>query len=180
MINLYNLITLITLARFPLAFCFLSPLPSLRCAAIFLAMASDILDGYLARKHKATSTTGALLDPLMDKWFTGFALAVFYLEGALTPLSLLLLFSRDLALFLYGLWALFSGRLSHQKWGSLITGKIATSLQIIFLALLALGVKLSYQPFLLFIPLLPFVFWEAGSKSFPNPNRTNSLQPYKK
>jgi CDP-diacylglycerol--glycerol-3-phosphate 3-phosphatidyltransferase len=40
-------------------------------AAFTVAAASDGLDGYLARRHRMTTTTGAWLDPLSDKLLVG-------------------------------------------------------------------------------------------------------------
>ena len=39
-------------------------------------MATDSLDGYLARKYHKTSQFGAFLDPLMDKFFVFFAVSI--------------------------------------------------------------------------------------------------------
>jgi CDP-diacylglycerol--glycerol-3-phosphate 3-phosphatidyltransferase len=43
----------------------------LACAAFGVAAVSDGLDGYLARRHRMTTTTGAWLDPLSDKLLVG-------------------------------------------------------------------------------------------------------------
>ena len=160
MISLYNAISLL---RFPLGLCFFIDQPLVRFTIVFLAMASDILDGYLARKHQATSATGAWLDPLMDKWFTGIATLILYSEGRLDLISLALLFSRDFVILCCGLWVIASGKLKSQKFGSLITGKIATSYQIILLALLSLGITVPPYAYLFFAALIPFVLFEIIS-----------------
>ena len=44
-------------------------------AALFIvAIATDGIDGYLARKHEIVTDLGKLLDPIADKVLTGFAL----------------------------------------------------------------------------------------------------------
>lgn len=78
--NMLRLVTALTLSRFPLVmlfflaallnifhpskWLFLFALISMSIGAI-----TDLLDGYLARKHKVETDFGAHADPLMDKMF---------------------------------------------------------------------------------------------------------------
>ena len=65
-------------------------------------MATDSIDGYLARRNRSVTRFGAILDPAMDKFFVYFALSVFYFEGRLGMLEALAMLSRDFFLVLYG------------------------------------------------------------------------------
>lgn len=76
--DLPNQLTLIRIAVVPILL-ILYPLGiesiKLFCAALFmLAAMTDWLDGFLARKFKAESKLGALLDPIADKMLTCTAL----------------------------------------------------------------------------------------------------------
>ncbi len=51
----------LSLLRAPLAFLFLSENPTLRNISVLVALISDCVDGYLARKYKYTSKLGAIL-----------------------------------------------------------------------------------------------------------------------
>ena len=62
----------LSILRGPLALFFIIDNAFYRCLAIVLAMATDSLDGYLARRFQMTSQIGAFLDPLMDKFFVFF------------------------------------------------------------------------------------------------------------
>jgi CDP-diacylglycerol--glycerol-3-phosphate 3-phosphatidyltransferase len=61
-------------------------------------IASDALDGYIARRWNQSSEWGKLLDPLADKLTVSVALIYCYLERSLPLWVLLLIVSRDLAI----------------------------------------------------------------------------------
>ena len=65
-------INALTFFRLPLALFFVVDNTIFRFAILFLAMFTDILDGYLARKYHLSSRFGAFIDPLMDKIFVFF------------------------------------------------------------------------------------------------------------
>ena len=78
--NLPNGITVARIALVPV-FLFLAYQESgaMRVASFFVflvASASDIVDGYLARRHETVSRVGKFLDPLADKLLVGAALVV--------------------------------------------------------------------------------------------------------
>jgi CDP-diacylglycerol---glycerol-3-phosphate 3-phosphatidyltransferase len=127
--------------RAPLAFLFLQESPAIRLTAIILAMITDSFDGYLARRSRSTSRFGAILDPAMDKFFVYFALAVFYVEGRITPWEMSAMLSRDFFLLLYGFLMLVCGRRRHIEFRAIRWGKVTTALQ--FLVLIALTLSFS-------------------------------------
>ena len=77
MTNLINLITISRIILAPIILLFLIFENYLICILLFfLAGVSDYLDGHLARKYKAESQIGEILDPIADK-----ILIVFLLVG---------------------------------------------------------------------------------------------------
>lgn len=125
----------LSLLRAPLAFLFLSENPTLRNISVLVALISDCVDGYLARKYKYTSKLGAILDPLMDKFFVFFVFTIFILEGKLLVWQSVLMISRDLFLCLFALYLLINGTWKSFEIRSIRWGKITTALQfsIIFM-----------------------------------------------
>ena len=59
----------LTLMRFPLALVFLQDDPFWRCAALILAMLSDGLDGYCARRYGKISRFGTFMGPISGQIF---------------------------------------------------------------------------------------------------------------
>lgn len=152
--------------RAPLAFLFLQDNAFIRVLAIFLAMLTDIIDGYLARRNKSVSKLGAVLDPVTDKFFVSFAIAALFLENKLSPFELMAMLSRDCSLCLYGLTMFITN-----QWRSIILfkairwGKVTTSLQFIALVAATLGIALPWYFFTLFIVLGLLAFFELFQES---------------
>lgn len=138
----------LSFVRGPLALLFIIDNPFYRTLAIVLAMASDFLDGYLARRYRKTSQIGAFLDPLMDKFFIFFAANMMMLEGNIKLWEFFALISRDFAVLIFGLYLIFLGSWSNFQFRSIWSGKISTTLQ--FFVLLGLI-------FHLVIPI--YIFW---------------------
>lgn len=133
---MFNVSNVLSALRAPLALAFLSDNPMVRCIAIILAMLTDTLDGYFARRFRNTSQLGAVLDPLMDKFFVVFAFTVFILEGQLTFAQTAAMLCRDLAVVLFGVYLYFAGEWARYQFRSIWCGKVTTAFQ--FLVLLAL------------------------------------------
>lgn len=96
--DLYNLPTLISLTRVPLAVAFvlLREHPAAELGVLAAAGLSDVLDGWVARKTNTASAVGAFVDGLVDKIFVfGVALALL-LSGRVLWWEMLLLGVRDL------------------------------------------------------------------------------------
>jgi cardiolipin synthase len=121
-----------------------------------IAAASDSLDGWLARRFHWVTRTGALLDPLADK----FLIATFFIglgvSRALPPWMVALVLSRDLLILGFAAWALaFRGLRDMPPRPS---GKLCTFLQF---ATAAGAVTARLWPASPLLALYPVVFWSA-------------------
>ena len=128
---------LLSLIRCPLALLFLKKNVYWRLLSLTLALISDFLDGFIARKFSATSQLGAFLDPLMDRFYIIFVGSVLLQEQYITSESLLLLISRDLLLIFVGLVLL--KKRGNITFKATFFGKVTTVCQFIVLFILTLG-----------------------------------------
>ncbi len=141
----------LSLLRAPLALLFLVEKPLLRLIAILLAMLTDSIDGYLARRSRSATQFGAILDPAMDKFFVFFALGVLMLESRLLPWQACAMISRDFFLCLFAIYLAIAGRWQKYQYRAIRWGKITTALQFIVLIGLTLGFVFPWYIFILFI-----------------------------
>lgn len=155
-----NFSNVLSLSRFFFAFAFLQENALIRVLAIALAMLSDFLDGYLARLQKTTSQFGAILDPIMDKFFVFFAGGVFFLEEKLTTLELFALLSRDISLCLFGLYLGIVKSWKGYECKAIWWGKMTTVAQFILLIGLTIGYAFPNYIYLIFIVMAAFAFVE--------------------
>ncbi len=146
--------------RIPLAFVFMLDSPYLRFAAVVLAMVTDSIDGYLARRSQSVSRFGAVLDPVTDKFFVYFALSILFSEGRLVFWQAISMLSRDICLCLYGLWMTLMGRWHRVVIQSIRWGKVTTALQFVVLFGLIFGVSFSWVIYGAFVMMGVFVFLE--------------------
>lgn len=150
---MFNFPNLLSLLRIPLAFLFIETDPFYRGLAIVLAMFSDILDGYLARKYQQTSRLGTWLDPITDKFFVMTALVVLYSEQRLFLWQAFALVSRDIALIVFAIYLASQRKLSNYSVHAILWGKVSTAFQFIVLfALVFYGAlpTFFYFPFIIF------------------------------
>lgn len=122
------------------AFIFLLDNPYYRAVAIFIAMVTDSLDGFLARRWSLTGSFGAILDPIMDKFFVLFVMSVFLWEGKLQGWEALALLSREVAMFLFGFYLIVKGSWIRFQFRSVWPGKVFTTLQFFVLLALTFGI----------------------------------------
>lgn len=150
----------LSFVRAPLAFLFLQENYALRILAIVLAMITDSIDGYLARRSQSVSRFGAILDPTMDKFFVYFAMTVLFLENRVAPWEMAAMLSRDFFLCLYGLLMLAAGRWKTVVFRAIRWGKVTTALQFIVLIGLVLGVAFPWYVYASFIVMGWLAFLE--------------------
>jgi CDP-diacylglycerol---glycerol-3-phosphate 3-phosphatidyltransferase len=157
MITLSNTLSFL---RAPLAFLFLQESASLRILAIVLAMITDSIDGYLARRSQSSSRFGAILDPTMDKFFVYFALSVLFLEGRVNLPQTLALLSRDFSLCLYGAVMLITRRWKTIQLQAIRWGKVTTAFQFLVLIAIVGGISFPWPIYALFVIMGYFAFIE--------------------
>lgn len=135
---------ILSFIRGPLALLFLSDNVFYRGLAVLLAMITDGLDGYLARRLKMTSRLGTTLDPLMDKFFVLFILAVFLKEHRIQAWEAMAMLSRDFAILIFGFYLTLSKSWSTFRFKSIWSGKITTVLQFFILWELTFQLNVSH------------------------------------
>lgn len=144
---------LLSLSRLFLALLFLIDSTALRLIILFAVMASDYLDGFLARRSGTTTQLGAALDPLMDKVFVFIALGVLIAEDYLKLWEGLALISRDFFLLLFAAYLAITRRWGSCRFYSLWWGKIISLAQYFILVLLVLSIQLSVWIYIAFFAL---------------------------
>ena len=69
-----------------------------------IAALTDTMDGYLARKFHEVTEFGKIIDPLADKVIIGIVIIKLFLIGKVSGTYLLLILSRDLLIFVGGIF----------------------------------------------------------------------------
>ncbi|MCI0381487.1 MAG: CDP-alcohol phosphatidyltransferase family protein [Chlamydiae bacterium] len=149
---MFSLSNGLSILRAPLALLFLFDDILLRITAIILAMITDFIDGYLARRRRSTTQLGAILDPTMDKLFVFIAFTVLFFEHRLELWQILAMISRDFALCLFGLYLAMTGNWQAYRFKAIRWGKVTTALQ--FLVLICLTLHFSVPSFVYAIFIL--------------------------
>jgi cardiolipin synthase (CMP-forming) len=118
---------------------------SFRTALVWFAIASatDVLDGYLARRFQAGSRLGALLDPVADKVLLSGSFLALGLKSVI-PFSLtIFVLGRDLMILAFAIVAL--ARSTHRDFPPSVWGKASTAAQITYV-LFAVGHEAGLAP----------------------------------
>lgn len=156
---MFSLSNGLSLLRAPLALLFLSHSIVFRLVAIVLAMFTDALDGFLARRLRSTTQLGAVLDPAMDKLFVFIALSVLLMENQFELWQAAAMITRDVFLCVFAIYLKVSGKWRAYQFRSIRWGKATTALQFLVLISLTIGLKIPSPVFFIFIlfGLLAFV-----------------------
>ena len=100
-------------------------------AALFIvAIATDGLDGYLARRHEIVTDLGKLLDPIADKVLTGFAFIGLSILGELPWWITIVVLVREIGITVYR-FVVVSDHVLAAAW----MGKLKTVAQAVALSL---------------------------------------------
>ena len=136
--ELRSLPNLISLSRLALAAAFVTTHRSdVRIVLVMLALATDYLDGWLARRARSMTRTGALLDPFADRVFVLVGVSVFLFEGTLSTIEYFIMISRDLMTAVGFLVARAVRSLRPVAFHARFPGKLVTVLQLAtFIAIL--------------------------------------------
>src|SRR5882762_10314501 len=104
-----------------------------RLGLVGLAAATDVLDGWIARRAKLTSRWGALIDPIADRVFALVAVSTFLFSGVLSTLGYFVMISRDIMTAVGFLVARVIPWLQAVPFKARASGKLVTVLQLITL-----------------------------------------------
>jgi CDP-diacylglycerol---glycerol-3-phosphate 3-phosphatidyltransferase len=144
-VTLPNLLSLVRLALAPVFIVVSSDI--VRMAILIVAVATEWLDGWLARHLGQTTRTGELLDPTADRLFVLSALAAMIAQGRLAAWELALLLFRDVFTALGGaVVALLHLPVALR---ARRPGKWVTTLQLLTLALLIVAPAYATGPVVL-------------------------------
>lgn len=135
--------TLLSLARVPLGVAFVasSRKPAVAMGLLAASGVTDVLDGWTARRFGLVSATGAVLDPLTDKWFVACVIAALVARGQLPPLGVLALMTRELAEIPLVVREMRHRDARYQQPMANRAGKLATALQFAAVAAAIVGAK---------------------------------------
>jgi len=123
-----------------------------RSALVWFAIASltDVLDGYLARRFKAGSRIGALLDPVADKILLSGSFLTLGVKGVFPIWLTILVLGRDL--MIVGFAAIVLARKIHRHFPPSMWGKASTAAQIAYV-LFAAGHEAGLTPMIVMTTL---------------------------
>ncbi len=167
---MFSLSNALSLLRAPLALLFISDSTFLRLLAILLAMGTDALDGFLARRRRSATQFGAILDPTMDKLFVCIAIGVLLFESQLRPWQAVLMLARDFALCLFGVYLTLFNKWQSCQFRAIRWGKATTALQFIILIFFTLKISVPsfvYWIFILFAALALHELYHLTFKKAP-------------
>jgi phosphatidylglycerophosphate synthase len=101
-----------------------------RLGVVGLAAITDFLDGWIARRTRATSRWGALIDPIADRVFALVAVSTFLFTGELSTIGYFVMISRDLMTAVGFLVARVVPWLKPVTFKARMSGKIVTVFQL--------------------------------------------------
>jgi CDP-diacylglycerol--glycerol-3-phosphate 3-phosphatidyltransferase len=147
--NLPNKITLFRVAMIPIFLVFMLatdiPYNNYIAAAIFLIAAlSDLLDGYLARKHNLVTNFGKFMDPMADKLLVSSALICFVELKLVAAWIVIVIISREFIISGFRLIASDNGVVIAASWWA----KIKTNVQMIMSVMLIINLDFQIINFL--------------------------------
>jgi len=146
----FTLADALTLVRLPLAVLFVAePAPGWRLAVLAIAGATDLLDGFLARRFGG-SRLGSFLDPVADKLFMAAAFGVVAFSGRLDWFEIAGVLARDAVATVAFVVTAVSGRPTAIP--ARLGGKAVTVCQMLTLVAFVLG-----------SPLLRPLAWATGA-----------------
>jgi cardiolipin synthase len=93
--------------------------------------ATDWFDGYLARKFKAQSKLGAMLDPIADKLLMGGAFLTLAWTGRIPVWVAVLVLGRDAVILIFAIVVLAFTKI-RREFPPTLAGKMSTGGQILY------------------------------------------------
>ena len=129
--ELRTLPNLLSISRLALAAAFvISDRVDVRIVLVMVALATDYLDGWIARQFGPMTRMGALLDPFTDRVFALVGVSTFLFEGTLNTWQYFVMISRDLMTAVGFLVARAMPSLRGVAFQARLPGKLVTVLQL--------------------------------------------------
>ena len=107
--------------------------PVFRFAVLLTAAGTDFLDGWLARRQRLTTKSGARIDPIADRLFVLTAVTTYVVEDAITTGEYFIVLSRDIATLIGFVVARSVPWLRAVVFRARLLGKLVTALQLLTL-----------------------------------------------
>lgn len=136
--ELRTLPNLLSISRLALAAAFvITDRADVRMLLVMAALATDYLDGWIARQFGPMTRMGALLDPITDRVFALVGVSVFLFEGKIATWQYFVMIARDLMTAIGFLVARAMPSLRAVAFQARFPGKLVTVLQLAtFIAIL--------------------------------------------
>ena len=137
--NLPNILTLLRMLMVPAVIvCFATNHPLWALFFFLLASATDVLDGYLARKFNQITALGKLLDPLADKLLVCSAMICLIPSGKLPTAIVIVIIAREFIISGFRLVASDNGVvIAASYWG-----KFKTTFQMLMVIVIIFNINL--------------------------------------
>lgn len=136
--NIANKLTMLRMILIPVVIGLLLNQYTMIAFVIFsVAVFTDFLDGFLARKLNLITNFGKFMDPVADKLLVLSVLMVFVELGKLSSIAVIVIFSRELVISIFRAIAASQGVVI----AAIILGKIKTIAQFIMTGMLFFGVE---------------------------------------
>ena len=130
--NLPNILTIARILATPYLFWLVWSHHYTEVIWLFIAIGlTDIADGFIARRFKASSRLGAYLDPIADKLLLSGMLVTLLLAGLMEPWLAYVVLGRDLLILLVA--AAFYLTKQRRDFPPSVWGKASTFAQIVFI-----------------------------------------------
>lgn len=121
-LNIPNLLTIFRLVLVPVVAILIYFDITITALIIYLiACATDLLDGYIARKYNMITEEGVLLDPLADKLMCVGAIVSFTIIGVVPPVILIIIMVKEALMIGGGIFLYYKNIITPSN----IFGKIA-------------------------------------------------------
>ncbi len=143
--NLPNKITIFRVCMIPifLIFMLVSNIPGgkyIAAAVFIIAALSDLLDGYIARKHNLVTNFGKFMDPLADKLLVSSALICLVELKLLPAWIVIVIIAREFIISGFRLIASDNGVVIAASWW----GKIKTVVQMVMSIMLIINLDFDF------------------------------------
>ncbi|MEU4789156.1 CDP-diacylglycerol--glycerol-3-phosphate 3-phosphatidyltransferase [Micromonospora tulbaghiae] len=99
------------------------------CLIFAVASATDLVDGWIARRYELVTSLGKVADPIADKALTGAALVLLSVYDRLPWWVTVVILARELGITALRFWVIRHGVIAASR-----GGKVKTALQILAIA----------------------------------------------